>query len=110
MKINSLDIHTLQKWLDDDKVMLIDVREPLEFQDGHIEGAVNLPLSNILHEFNNIVINKREIVLQCRIGVRSMKACQILIEDGFLHNVYNLEGGINAWTDYGYKINKPILP
>ena len=46
----------------------------------------------------------KKIILQCRIGGRSMRACQLLQAEGLEHDVWNLEGGIDAWKEAGYKV------
>jgi len=103
--IYTVDVITLNSWLDKAEVIVLDVREPYEYQDGHIKGAINIPLSAILVEIDQIKdIPGKKIVLQCKVGGRSMRACQLLQAEGFAHDVWNLEGGINAWKESGYDI------
>ena len=80
-----------------DKFQLIDVREPHEWQIGHIPQAKLIPLGELpkrLNELDSAV----EIVAHCKSGVRSAKACNILRQAGF-KNVSNMTGGILAWSD-----------
>ncbi|MGH9476223.1 MAG: molybdopterin-synthase adenylyltransferase MoeB [Terriglobales bacterium] len=77
--------------------LILDVREPHEFQIGRIPGAVLIPLGELpkrLHELDR----NRATVAQCRSGARSLKAAHILLEAGFC-DVRNLKGGILAWSD-----------
>jgi adenylyltransferase/sulfurtransferase len=76
---------------------LIDVREPNEWQIGHIEGARLVPLSTFPDAIAGLDPS-REIVLQCKSGGRSGKAAEALIQAGF-KNVSNLVGGILRWSD-----------
>ena len=106
MKISRVDILTLKFWLDDNQAMVIDVREPDEYKEGHIKGAVNIPLSRILTEIDHIDgYRDKKIVMQCKVGVRSMVACQNLKKDGFKYSVWNLDGGIYAWQKAGFHIS-----
>lgn len=77
--------------------LLIDVREPHEYQICKIEGSVLIPLGDLparVGELDPAV----ELVMQCRSGVRSGKAAAFLRERGF-KSVHNLTGGILAWID-----------
>ncbi|MEA0970246.1 Rhodanese-like domain-containing protein [Candidatus Megaera venefica] len=103
--IYTVDVITLNSWLESTEAIILDVREPYEYQEGHINGAINIPLSAILVEIDQIKdIQGKKIVLQCKVGGRSMRACQLLQAEGFVHDVWNLEGGINAWKEAGYNI------
>jgi molybdopterin/thiamine biosynthesis adenylyltransferase/rhodanese-related sulfurtransferase len=78
-------------------VDLIDVREPHEWEIARIDGARLIPLGTIaehLHELDS----SRDIVLQCKGGVRSAKALRTLQAAGFTR-VWNLVGGITRWSD-----------
>ena len=103
--IYTVDVITLNSWLESTEAIILDVREPYEYKEGHITGAINIPLSAILVEIDQIKdIQGKKIVLQCKVGGRSMRACQLLQAEGFAHDVWNLEGGINAWKEAGYDI------
>jgi rhodanese-related sulfurtransferase len=81
--------------------VLVDVRTFEEFASGHLVGAINIPLSELqenLGTWSRRLPRDVPIVLQCRSGVRSAQAAQILLRAGFT-NVLNLDGGITAWTD-----------
>jgi sulfur-carrier protein adenylyltransferase/sulfurtransferase len=77
--------------------LLVDVREPHEYQICRIEGSILIPLGDLparVGELDPAV----EVVMQCRSGVRSGKAAAFLRERGF-RSVHNLTGGILAWID-----------
>lgn len=78
--------------------LLVDVREVEEFVEGHIQGAINLPLSTILEEdVNDILPNKSQtIFIYCRSGNRSQTASAKLCELGYT-NIIEM-GGIIDWT------------
>lgn len=76
--------------------MLIDVREPWEFEIAHIDGALLLPLDEI-HTWAAELDRDKSYVLVCHYGVRSALACRILQALGF-SDVVNLDGGMDAWA------------
>ena len=75
-------------------ITILDVREVDEFQAGHIEGAVNAPLSTLDKGYEQLDASKRYDVI-CQGGMRSERACQFLETKGF--DVVNVEGGMNQW-------------
>ena len=80
-----------------DDLVVVDVREPQEYQISRIDGSVLIPLGEIPQRHAEIDRN-RLVVCQCRSGVRSAKAAAFLREAGF-PRVVNLTGGILAWSD-----------
>ncbi len=84
--------------------ILIDCREQNEWNEGHIEGAVFVPLSEFHGLWSEVLTDAdkdKELILQCRSGRRSLSACQILLAEGF-SNLNNLEGGILDWEAEGF--------
>ena len=73
------------------KEFLLDVREEYEYQEGHVKGAVNLPLREILEKKDSLPKNK-DIYVYCRSGHRSADAVNFLKSLGF-EKVHNIEGG-----------------
>lgn len=77
----------------DKKLMVIDVRKPAEFADGHVKGAANIPLDEMT---DPAVISKADdelnMYIHCQSGYRSVIACSLLKRDGF-HNLRNVSGG-----------------
>jgi len=112
-QIQSVDAQTLNKWMKDSKVLLIDVREPLECSLEKIESSKNVPLAQITLGDLDLLKNKnKKIVIQCRSGARSMSACKKLSEADPSLELYNFDGGILAWKAQGYDVvqEKDILP
>ena len=73
------------------KEFLLDVREEYEYQDGHIKGAINLPLREILEKKDTLPKDK-DIYVYCRSGHRSADAVNFLKSLGF-EKIHNIEGG-----------------
>ncbi|MCU0229521.1 MAG: rhodanese-like domain-containing protein, partial [Bryobacterales bacterium] len=80
-----------------DPFVLIDVREIHEHQICHIPAATLIPLGSLPQRLGELD-PQSEIIVHCKSGMRSAKACGILREAGFA-NVTNLKGGILAWSD-----------
>ncbi len=81
-----------------DELLLLDVREPEEYERAHIEGARLLPLGELSGRLSELADWKaRPLVVHCHKGGRSSKACAQLAAAGF-SKVFNLAGGIDAWS------------
>lgn len=104
-EIESIDVETLHKWLQDKEVLLIDVRELSEYKIERIPEAQHIPLSQICLEDQVLPEHKhKKIVMQCLSGVRSKTACVKFLESDPSLTIYNLEGGILAWKKHGYDV------
>lgn len=79
-----------------ERVRLIDVREPEEFELARVEGAELLPLSRF-QEWAGTLDASEEIVVMCHHGIRSALVCAHLAAQGFTRMV-NLAGGIERWS------------
>ncbi len=103
--ITSLDANSFEKQMKEksDKIIL-DVRTAGEFADGHIPGAVMIDYyKNDFRQQVNKLDKTKPVFVYCASGVRSSSAAKILAQSGFTQ-VYNLQGGINAW----YRSGKPV--
>lgn len=81
--------------------LVLDVREPSEYKDGHIGRSKHIPLGQLKNQLGGLDKYKdKPVVVVCRTGNRSGHACGILRKAGF-ENVSNLSGGIMAWEQAG---------
>lgn len=91
-------------------VVLIDVRESIENAEESIKGAISMPLSNLEPEKALALKGNKKLVLHCRSGKRSLKAAQNIVDFGCTE-IYSLTGGIEAWKEEGYSVEKKqIVP
>ncbi len=98
------------------ETLLIDIREPAEFQRGHIPGAVHLPRGLLEFEIHGLVqrmqspeVSKPEeqpIVLYCGTGGRSALAAETLEAMGY-RNVRSMSGGLVAWAQANLPVDTP---
>ena len=85
-----------QRMQSDDSVQLLDVRESLEYEICNLGGHL-IPLGELADRTDELD-GSREIIVHCKMGGRSSKAVQLLRDKGFA-NVFNLRGGITAWSE-----------
>ncbi len=85
-----------REWASNPKLVLLDVREPHEYEIARIDGARLIPLSELPGRLAEID-GRAEIVTHCHHGARSLRALELLKGAGFAH-VRSLQGGIDAWS------------
>lgn len=87
---------------------LIDTREDLEWQAGHLPKALHIGKGVLERDIETKVPNKNaEIILYCGGGFRSALAAEALLDMGYTH-VISMDGGIREWTEKGFEIQKQI--
>src|SRR5262249_42755311 len=75
--------------------VLVDVREPEEFVNGHVPGAINLPQADLATRLNEVP-RDRPVLVICQGGFRSLRAAQFLSQCG-ISDVASVKGGTEAW-------------
>ncbi|GAB6044014.1 rhodanese-like domain-containing protein [Endothiovibrio diazotrophicus] len=86
--------------------VVLDVREEREFQGGHILNAIHIPVGKLAGRIDELAAHKgRPVVAVCRSGHRSASACAVLRKHGF-EQVYNLGGGVLAWSNANLPLTK----
>lgn len=89
------------------EVVVLDVRTPEEFKDGHLKGAVNLNIQSPTFKEDVAKLDKSKTYLvNCAAGGRSTRACNAMGDLGF-KDALNLEGGFKAWSAAGQPVEKP---
>ena len=78
--------------------MLLDVREPAEYELGSIPTSVHIPMNSVPERFSEIPTNKT-VIVQCRSGKRSADVIAYLAQNHGYTNLKNLSGGIIAWSN-----------
>jgi rhodanese-related sulfurtransferase len=100
MDVPEIDAPTLKQRLagDGSKLVLLDVREPYEYREGVIPGAVFIPMNDIPARMDELD-KDAEIVVYCAHGIRSWQVAAYLIHNGFT-SVTHLADGFAAWAWY----------
>ena len=91
----------LRQWLTDHgraPPVLLDVREPWEYQTCRIEGSTLAPMNTIPARAQDLDPDKETVVI-CHHGARSFQVALFLERNGF-SKLYNLQGGVHAWADH----------
>jgi rhodanese-related sulfurtransferase len=81
-------------------VTIVDVRQPEEFAQGHIQGAILMPLGTVPTAFATLP-KTGKLIVYCRTGHRSAKAVEFLLQHGY-GNAVSMDGGYAAWTAAGF--------
>jgi rhodanese-related sulfurtransferase len=87
---------------DKEDLVILDVRTQTEYDEGHIEGAILIPVQELPDRLDELDKSNEHIVY-CRTGNRSSTAVEILGEAGF-SKVYHISDGITAWISEGYPV------
>jgi rhodanese-related sulfurtransferase len=94
-KYEDIDAAGATSLMDDDNLIILDVREKKERKSGYINNDIHIPLSNVKSQLDKLDKNK-SILVYCRSGSRSSHIAGLLTRNEY-ENVYNLKGGIQAW-------------
>lgn len=99
---DTVDVETVAAVKDMDNVVVLDVREQWEYDEGNIPGVTLIPVSQVASRLSEIPTDK-EVIITCRSGNRSGQVTDYLREQGF-DNVHNMDGGILAWEAAGLPV------
>jgi rhodanese-related sulfurtransferase len=87
---------------DKPNLVILDVRTVSEYEEGHIEGAINIPVQELEDRIEEIS-KKDKLLVYCRTGNRSSQAINILESSGFT-KIFHMYNGITGWKNAGYPI------
>jgi len=92
--------------MNNEAVVILDVREPSETAIGKIAEAIQIPLGSISQRIGELDKHKaKSVIVYCKTGARSGLACKALNKAGF-DNVYNMNGGMAAWQEAHLPVNR----
>ena len=104
-RLPAIDVTTLrQRQTADPPPFLLDVREPWEFEAGHVPGAQLIPLAELEDRLNEVP-RDRPVLVICHSGQRSLAAAGYLLQLGYA-DVSNVDGGTAAWIERGYPVER----
>jgi rhodanese-related sulfurtransferase len=96
-------VHDLKATLDEGATVVIDVREPHEYADGHVPGAELMPLMTVPQHVDELPTD-RPVYVVCAVGGRSAKAAAFLATRGV--DAVNVDGGTGEWVASGYPVER----
>ena len=100
----NIDSESYQEHFKSGDHTLVDVRELHEWMQGHLPGAVHIPLWELEDRLDEIP-GDQPVVLVCAVGSRSMQGSQFLIQSGY-QEVYNLSDGTMGWIQKGLPVER----
>lgn len=96
-----VDVAEAKEMVEDDAYVVIDVRDPHEYQAGHIPSAALIPVNSVFARRDELPKDKK-ILFVCKMGQRSALAAEMAAAAGLPpEQLYNLEGGTDAWMKAG---------
>jgi phage shock protein E len=101
---SDFDVATAASLRGRNEVVMLDVRTPEEYAQGHIPGVVLIPLDQVPNRLADIPKDKT-VIVTCQSGNRSGQAAKLLREKGYT-NIHNMLGGFTAWEKDGYPVEK----
>ena len=101
---DTVDAKTTAAVKEMDNVIVLDVREQWEYDEGHIPGVTLIPMGEVANRLSEIPTDK-EVIVTCRSGNRSSQVTEFLREQGY-DNVHNMAGGILAWQEAGLPVEQ----
>jgi len=99
-----VDVKTVSAVKDSGDVLVLDVREQWEYDEGHIPGVTLIPMNEVPTRLNEIPTDK-EVIVTCRTGNRSGQVAEFLRAQGY-NNIHNMQGGIVAWEAAGLPVDQ----
>ena len=99
-----ITVEEAREMIGQNDVAIIDVREPHEYNAGHVPGAKLIPVATVFARREELP-RDRDIIFLCAVGQRSALACEMAAASG-LTRLFNLEGGTEAWIKAGLPAEK----
>ena len=106
--LKSINATELPQLINHENAVVVDVSDSAEYRNGHIPGAINIPVGEIADSTAKLEKYKKSntpLVLACRSGMRSRKAASALRKAEFA-NLYNLNGGLASWQKENLPVEK----
>ena len=102
----NIDVNQAAELINTKPVLILDVRTPEEYREGHIKGSVLIPVQDLENQYTKISDHiHNPVLIYCRSGNRSVTASNILVSKGF-KNLYHMKGGIKDWSKHQLPLEK----
>jgi len=95
---------TAKKLIEEGGLIVVDVRESAEWNQGHISESIHIPLGTLMSRPRD-VLQQDGIIFVCAEGIRSAVACEVAAAIGKTR-LYNLEGGTREWVKQGFPVTR----
>lgn len=108
VEARSIGLDEARRKIERGEAFVLDVREPAEYEAGHVPGALSIPQADLATRLSEVP-RDRDVLVVCASGMRSMRATQFLRGLGY-DRVLNLLGGTTAWREAGLPIEREPAP
>lgn len=99
-----INVDEAKDMVGDDEYAIIDVRNPNEFEEGHLPGATLIPVNSVFQRREELPVDKK-IIFVCAVGQRSALAAEMAAAAGLpAERLYTLDGGTDAWRKAGHPV------
>ena len=99
-----IDVHEAKSMIDTQVVQFIDSREVDEHESGHVPDSINIPHMETFNRISEIDTDK-PVLFICKAGQRSAVAAEFAYAAGLTNELYNVDGGHDAWEESGYPLS-----
>ena len=99
-----INVETAKQLIEKGTLLVVDVRESREWEQGHIAESIHIPLATLMSRPREL-LQQDGIIFVCSEGIRSAVACEIAAAIGRTQ-LYNLEGGTRDWLKHGYALTR----
>jgi sulfur-carrier protein adenylyltransferase/sulfurtransferase len=107
-RIDQVDPRSAKEEIEGGDAVLIDTREPHEWDQAHLQGAQLVPPASVRERIGELVPERsRRVILYCASGNRSARAADVLQNELGYESVASIAGGIQAWTEHGLPVIAP---
>ena len=105
-RANDMNPMQATRFMNNENAVVIDVSDTTEFEKGHINNAINIPMKELPDKLPDLQkYSDKAVLTYCKSGNQSTRACKILKRANF-SNVHNLAGGINNWVESNLPVTK----
>ena len=105
-KTNELSPLQATRLMNNENAVIIDVSETADYKNGHIKGAINVPMKELKSKLSELQkYSDKAVLAVCKSGNQSIRACKVLKQSKF-SNVHNVSGGLHNWVESNLPVVK----
>ncbi|MFB6268268.1 MAG: rhodanese-like domain-containing protein [Halodesulfurarchaeum sp.] len=102
--VEEIDADSVRDWLDEDGVRLVDIREPVEYQAGHIPGSINIPMGELTDRLSDFDWDLDIVVVVCQVGALSVQAGRLIEAYAGVDEAVRVASLAGGYADWPYEV------